>query len=484
MATTSIPTDTISTDARIVPSYRVSLVLLVTAYLCLGVIDLIRFLMAMPEDLLEMYPGRVWIRLSGYLVTYLILISWLILTRNHVRTREEVNHSASLLILLIGMILLASRFLLQTAIPYHAAWGLVDIAALHITACLFLPWTARESTRPFVPLLVVWAVAVLLTRTEAWGIMDRFVAIICSWLVLVPGALLAGWRTRRREEDIERLALRHQVRSAGAELSRARIVHDAMFPPPCNDGPIEFEYEYLPIADIGGDYVHFHRDQHSGKVYLTLLDVAGHGLAAALSVNRLFGELERIRAEDPDASPVMVMELLNRYINLTMSQHSMFATGACFLLDPSNGTLTWVNAGHPPALLRRANGDVEDVPGTTMLLGALPAGEFEAAQRTVKLQPGDVVIAYTDGAFEARDSDGKQLGIEHLRQTARFSPPPRSWPKFIAHAVAAHHDGNADDDVLIAALTLKSLRIPPAPNVVQSSVPQVLTVRDDAPVSA
>jgi serine phosphatase RsbU (regulator of sigma subunit) len=194
-------------------------------------------------------------------------------------------------------------------------------------------------------------------------------------------------------------------------------------------------------------------------VYITLLDVAGHGLSAALTVNRLFGELERIRAESPNAEPADVMLLLNRYINLTMAKHDLYATGTCMMLDPCHGTLTWVNAGHPPSFLRRTDGSIADLPATTVLLGALGPEEFTTSQQTMTLRPGDVVISYTDGAFEARNRAGRQFGLGRLRSTAQFSPPPRDWTRFIATAVAKHHDGNADDDVLIATLTLRSLRI-------------------------
>ena len=99
------------------------------------------------------------------------------------------------------------------------------------------------------------------------------------------------------------------------------------------------------------------------------------------------------------------------------------------------------------------------MPTTAVLLGVLEPEEFEPHQQRLDLRPGDVVIAYTDGAFEARNADGRRFGLGRVKETASFDPPPRSWPKFIANAVAKHHDGHADDDVLIAALTLRSLRV-------------------------
>jgi serine phosphatase RsbU (regulator of sigma subunit) len=176
-------------------------------------------------------------------------------------------------------------------------------------------------------------------------------------------------------------------------------------------------------------------------------------------VNRLFGELERILAEHEDPGPEAIMGLLNRYINLTMSRHSMFVTGTCMRLDSTTGELTWVNSGHPPSLVRRNDGTVEQLETTTMVLGVLESEAYDSSQRTTRLAPGETVIAYTDGAFEARAVGGERFGLERVRETAGFNPPPRHWPRFLANAVSKHHRGNAEDDVLIAALTLRSLRI-------------------------
>ncbi len=365
-----------------------------------------------------------------------------------------------------GGILLASRLLVEPALPGVVTWGIVEIAVLHMAAAMLVPWASvRDSALPILPLLAAWGVAFLVRGVadpeqagSSVGLFDRVVIAMLSPLVLFPGAMLAGWRIRVREERRSQEQLRGRMTLVDDELSRARTIHDAMFPTPF-EREIAFEYTYEPNHEIGGDYVHAHRCQSSGAVTLTLLDVAGHGLAAALTVNRLFGELERILAEDAAATPRQVMELLNRYIHLTMSRHSMFATGTCMRLDPTDGELRWVSAGHPPSLLRRRDGSVHDLETTTMLLGALGSGEFESVEERLVLTPGDVVIAYTDGAFEARNASREQFGIPRIRDLAGFDTPPRVWSRFIAGAVQDHHGGVADDDILIATMTLRSLRI-------------------------
>jgi serine phosphatase RsbU (regulator of sigma subunit) len=413
--------------------------------------------LALEEAEAAVLRGRA--RLAAAALAMLMLVYLAVVHRRRVKTTAEIANAVTVMIILVGLVFLASRVMLQRAIPAFVVWGLADLIVLHLAVCMIMPWKWKEATLPFAPLMLVWALAFLMPGATDIDILDRVVAVIISPVLLAPGALIASWRDRRRQEDAERRILGERVELFGGELSRARIVHDAMFPGSLS-GHVCFEYEYQPIQEIGGDYVHVHTCPRTGRLTLTLLDVAGHGLAAALTVNRLFGELERILAENAAAEPAEIMELLNRYINLTMSRHSLFATGTCMSVDPCSGTLEWVNAGHPPALLRRGDSSIIELATTTMLLGVLEPESFAPEPERTKMNPGDVVIAYTDGAFEARDAEGVRFGMDRIRETARFDPPPRSWPRFIAGAVAQHHDGHADDDVLIAAVTLRSLRVP------------------------
>jgi serine phosphatase RsbU (regulator of sigma subunit) len=438
-------------------------------YMVLGLFALIVFAIGDMPDLFEaaesntredaMNLWRGWGRLGGYAAAILVAAYFLWIHRSRMKTRDDVVSAATMMVVLSGVLILASRLVYLRVDNFSAAWGVIDVFTMHIVACMLLPWDPKESAKPFALLLLVWMMSFIVPNSTDWEITTRLVASIASWAGLLPGMGLAWFRGQRREEVAEREMLGEQMRTMGGELSKARIVHDAMFPEEFDTGHVRFEYDYRPIAEIGGDYVHVHNCADSGRIYLTLLDVAGHGLAAALTVNRLFGELERIRAEDPDAMPGTVMDLLNRYINLTMATHSMYATGACIMLDPSNGEVAWVNAGHPPAIVRKSDGSIRDLGGTTMLLGALAPEEFETNQKSTNLEPGDVLIAYTDGAFEARDLNGERFGLDRLRETTKFNPPPRDWSRFIANAVDEHHCGNTEDDVLVASLHLRSLRI-------------------------
>jgi phosphoserine phosphatase RsbU/P len=97
----------------------------------------------------------------------------------------------------------------------------------------------------------------------------------------------------------------------------------------------------------------------------------------------------------------------------------MFVTLFCALIESGGGSLTYVNAGHNPALLYRPSRVAESqallaLRPTGMALGILEDAVFE--ERTLQLQPRDWVLLYTDGVTDAQDPKGQAFGLERLER--------------------------------------------------------------------
>ncbi len=439
-------------------SYRRNFVYLIAAYMAYTFGSAIFFLITTAGEVWADHANLAWLRIGAFGLTMAVLGGSLAIPNRLMHSSQAVLSIITMLVTVVGLLLMASRWPLQAVVTNYMVFGAVDLLVLHALACALLPWQPKEAIPPFLPLLAIFAIIIGLPQTSG-DFVFKAVTIILAGATLLPGIIITVWKDRHFEDVINRELLGRKVKTMGGELSRARIVHDAMFPQEFDLGHVKFDYSYAPMQEIGGDYVHIHYCKETDRIYLTLLDVAGHGLAAALTVNRLFGELERVRAENRDAEPNEVMALLNRYIYLTMSNYSLFATGACIMLDCRTGEVKWVNAGHPPAFIRRGDGTVDQLGGTTMLMGVESYKEYDPGQKSTTLHPGDVIIAYTDGAIEARNGTGERFGIDRLHKTVSFDTPPRNWTRFIATAVDKHCDGRAEDDVLIAAITLNNLRI-------------------------
>jgi serine phosphatase RsbU (regulator of sigma subunit) len=131
-------------------------------------------------------------------------------------------------------------------------------------------------------------------------------------------------------------------------------------------------------------------------VNLTLADVMGKGMPAALLM-AAGRTLVRTLAELP---PAAMLEAINRVVYPDLVPLDSFITLFQARLDVPSGTLTYADAGHGMAFIRRQNGDVERLTHRGMPLGVLP--EVPYSEGEVRLSSGDTLIIYSDGLPDAR----------------------------------------------------------------------------------
>jgi len=418
------------------------------AYIILGAVYLLARLLIIGEPA-GWYDWTIAV--TGALLSITIVLFFLTRREMAQASRELMVSHATRMILLLGATSIATQLtLVFSGTPFDNTQMLPRLFYWHVTACVFLPWTARESMRPMIPLMIIWALCVLGFNLDE-GFLLAALTVMFGPGVLLPGLGICTWRLTRHSREFRREMVGRHFMSMRQELARARSIHEAMFPHPYDDGHVRFDYTYLPMRELGGDFIHLYVGPE-GLVHISLLDVTGHGLAAALTVNRLYGELERIRGELPLAEPDEVLILLNRYINLTLVKHNIYATAACVTLDPYLNELRWAAAGHPPAFVRLVSGSVDALESTAVVLGALADNEFTTGLTTHTLRAGDEVVLYTDGVIEARDRAGRLYGLPALRELMHRKPPPRNWPQFIASTIQRHSAGRSADDVLVASL--------------------------------
>jgi len=340
--------------------------------------------------------------------------------------------------------------------------GLLGVLLTHVLACSFLPWTARQAIMPLIPVLALDAVLTfVLGRTssgESTSLGVKAVQVVLSAGVGVPGTMLCWLRHNRRLESYKLRFFQRRYGEVRRELVDARRIHESLFPPPVGDGPIRFSYLYEPMRQIGGDYLYACRSGSPGRfrdgdlpLNIVLMDVTGHGIPAALTVNRLYGELQRVFAEHPDIRPGEVLSLLNRYVHLTLATHSVYVTAVCFRFDLERNELEYASGGHPPAYLRGVDGTVHELISTAFVLGACADEDYQSEPCSMHFGPGDTLIAYTDGALEARGKDGRMIGLAGIRRMIAGAPrnPSEGWPASVLRSVEKHRFGPPCDDTLV-----------------------------------
>ena len=169
---------------------------------------------------------------------------------------------------------------------------------------------------------------------------------------------------------------------------------------------------YEAALRVGGDYFDY-ISLPDDRLALALGDVAGKGVPAALLMARLYSSTRFQLFTTSD--PAEALTGLNKDIASSGLGHR-FITFVLMVLEPETGVITVVNAGHLPPLLRRAEGTVEMVAKkeSGLPLGIVPDQEYKSVR--VRLQPGDVLFAYTDGVTEAMNNAREIYGRDRLRK--------------------------------------------------------------------
>ncbi len=205
------------------------------------------------------------------------------------------------------------------------------------------------------------------------------------------------------------------------ELLFARQVMQALLPEkPVATKGYEFWAHYEPARHVGGDYYGFipiERVVSEGQTptrrwAIAIGDVVGKGMPAALMTARFSAEVRLFLQGDPD--PVHVVERLNSQFDAG-GVLDLYITFLLVMLDVDDHRLTVVNAGHPCPILRRRDGTLEEVGRdiSGLPLAIMPDYRYESIQ--VNIDPGDVVILYTDGVTDALNHAGDRLTETGLR---------------------------------------------------------------------
>jgi sigma-B regulation protein RsbU (phosphoserine phosphatase) len=166
----------------------------------------------------------------------------------------------------------------------------------------------------------------------------------------------------------------------------------------------------LPARSVGGDYYDF-LQLGNHRIGIALADVAGKGVAAALITSVVHASL-RILSSDGAISLPELTGKMNRFLHGSTGSNS-YATFFYAQLDEETRELKYVNAGHnPPFLLRREENRVEALSEGGMMIGLFPHATY--AEGTVRLEPGDVLLMFSDGVTEALSPTEEEFGETRL----------------------------------------------------------------------
>ena len=334
---------------------------------------------------------------------------------------------------------------------------IISVLGVHLFACIFIPFQKKDAIKIVIPLLLMSIPLILISQT--FPLWLRCVLVVIDILVCVPGVVICFVRANRYSDRFFIQRLSGNYSDLKREMSAARQIHEMLFPNEVTEGEIQVRYYFEPMRHLGGDfpYIRHHYDQDGTltAVSTVIVDVTGHGISAALAVNRLHGEIERLFAEYPDASPHQLTCALNKYIYLTLSRESIYATAFACKAHMQDARLEWVNAGHPQPYLLKDHGQFEGLFTSALMLGAVNEDHFKPETNFHDLQDHYRILMYTDGIIEARNSKGKMLkneGLEKILSQSNWKAIDDGLLKEIASGLKDFRSGGADDDVLLVEM--------------------------------
>lgn len=204
------------------------------------------------------------------------------------------------------------------------------------------------------------------------------------------------------------------------ELAVAEGIQKGLLPA---DSPEIEGFELLgvctPCEAVGGDsYDYILLDD--GRWLITIADVVGHGVPAAMLMANLYATLRSHSQYDYELTSMVAR--VNDFIHRS-TDTSQFITMFCGILDPASGEFTFTNAGHNPPYLVRANADTDETV-VPMTEGGIPLGMMPSApygSGSVTMEKGDILFLFTDGVSEVMNEEGELMGEEALEECLKQS---------------------------------------------------------------
>lgn len=231
------------------------------------------------------------------------------------------------------------------------------------------------------------------------------------------------------------------------DLAVARTVQRRLLPqqPPALR-TLAYAAECVPAGAVGGDYYDF-IDRGGGRTLFALADVSGKGIAAALLMAHLQATLHTRCADGRQGLRLLAEEINRAFFDSTRPEH--FATLFLGEYEDSARRLRYVNCGHNPPLLLRADGHLESLDTTATVIGAF--SRFSCEEGETRIGPGDTLAVCSDGVLEARDRDGEEFGTQRLAEVLRANVGLAASVRAaaVANAVAGFCANRQEDDLTV-----------------------------------
>ena len=257
---------------------------------------------------------------------------------------------------------------------------------------------------------------------------------------------------QRRELEGKLTALQKDYAELHAEMFEAAQIHRRLCAPRLvRYSQFEIASEIFAVRHLAGDF--FTINESDGQVVLALGDICGKGLAACMWTAHLVGRVNFHANINSD--PKQIVAEVNKDVCLT-GKLTPLASLFVARLDPISGDLEYCSAGHPPAMLLRANGELESLSDGGLLLGVVPTASYVTG--SVHLNTDDVLLAYSDGVIESCNNTEEEFGVARLESQLRQASSLGASAESLLFSVVAAVQDFAATHPLVDDLSLAVVR--------------------------
>ena len=215
--------------------------------------------------------------------------------------------------------------------------------------------------------------------------------------------------------------------------------------------------------ETGGDYFDYLlRGSERQQLAVVVGDVAGHGVSSALLMTTARALIRQRASQTGDLA--QLVGDVNRLLVEDVGTTGQFMTLFCLEIDPRQGQITWVRAGHDPAMLYDvAQDQFEELDGYGLPIGVDHRSSYAVSHRLVRT--GQIVLIGTDGIWEARDPNGEMFGKQRFKAVVHrhAQAPARELVEQVMVAVKQFRGSDTvEDDVTLVVLKIEQGKGPPA----------------------
>lgn len=261
---------------------------------------------------------------------------------------------------------------------------------------------------------------------------------------------------KRKEQFSLRKELEEKNEIIRQELEMARQIHKSIIPKSFSNDRVDIAVSFLPVSYIGGDYAKF-LFPTANKLLIFIMDITGHGVPAALMVNRIHSEVNLLANQT--LSPSLFLEKVDRFVQETFEETSLLLSAYACLLDFEKKTLLYSNFGHPPQVLYHSKKhEIFYMNSQRHLLGISGTQGPEIHEVKVDFDRSDRILLFTDGLIEAKNGKGQFFGKEgvenYLKQHAALNA--EAFNQGLVESLHRFRNKNDfEDDIFILTIDIK-----------------------------